>query len=69
MSRTCPEDANRQRCNCTYEPCHRKAYCCDCIAYHLKARQLPACAFPAAAEATFDRSFDHFARLVNEGKV
>jgi hypothetical protein len=32
-------------------------------------RQLPACAFPNSAEATFDRSFEHFARLVNSGKV
>jgi len=30
---------------------------------------LPACCFPDAAEKTFDRSFEHFARLVTAGKV
>jgi len=37
--------------------------------YHLKMKQLPACAFPKEAEATYDRSFEHFAKLVMEGKV
>jgi hypothetical protein len=32
-------------------------------------RQLPACAFPDDAEATYDRSFEHFAKLVNAGQV
>jgi hypothetical protein len=32
-------------------------------------RELPACAFPAEAEATFDRSFELFAELVQAGKV
>jgi hypothetical protein len=32
-------------------------------------RELPACAFPNDVEATFDRSFEHFAKLVNAGKV
>jgi hypothetical protein len=32
-------------------------------------RELPACAFPNDAEATYDRSFEHFARLVDAGKV
>jgi hypothetical protein len=39
------------------------------MAYHLKSRELPACAFPADAERTYDRTFEHFARLVREGKV
>ena len=49
--------------------CSRKGVCCDCIAYHLKSRELPACAFPADAERTYDRTFEHFARLVEQGKV
>lgn len=65
----CKKDQNLETCNCTYEPCARKGVCCDCIAYHLKSRQLPACAFPAGAERTYDRSFEHFARLVQDGKV
>jgi len=65
----CNEKKNRARCNCTYEPCPRKGICCDCIAYHLNHHELPACAFPKAAERTYDRSFGHFARLVSAGKV
>ena len=65
----CKEDTNLQSCNCTYEPCPRKGICCDCISSHLKSRELPACCFPAEAEATFDRSFEHFARLVGDRKL
>ena len=65
----CKQDENMGRCNCTYEPCARKGICCDCIAYHLRSRELPACCFPDDAERTFDRSFEHFARLVGQGKV
>jgi len=32
-------------------------------------RQLPACCFPDDAERTFDRSFEHFARLVEAKRV
>ena len=65
----CKKDENLQSCNCTYEPCSRKGVCCDCIAYHLKSRQLPACCFSASAEKTYDRSFEHFAKLVSQGKI
>lgn len=65
----CNKDKNLDRCNCSYEVCARKGMCCECVAYHLKSRQLPACAFPAQAEKTYDRSFEHFARLVSAGKV
>jgi Domain of unknown function (DUF6485) len=65
----CKQDANLARCNCSWPSCARKGICCDCIAYHLKSRELPACAFPAQAERTYDRSFEHFARLVREGRV
>jgi hypothetical protein len=65
----CNQAQNRQRCNCTYEPCPRKGNCCECLDHHARSRQLPACVFPADAEKTFDRSFEHFARLVREGRV
>ena len=65
----CKKEKNLEICNCTYDPCPRKGICCDCLSYHLKSRQLPACVFPDDAEKTWDRSFTHFARLVNEGKV
>jgi len=64
----CKKEANGEKCNCTYSGCPRHGVCCDCLSYHLAKRQLPACCFPADAERTYDRSFAHFARLVNEGK-
>jgi hypothetical protein len=60
----CNISANKARCNCTYEPCSRKGKCCECIAYHLASDELPACAFPAEVERTYDRSFTRFARVV-----
>lgn len=65
----CKKEKNIEQCACTYDSCSRKGVCCDCIRYHLKSRQLPGCCFPKAAEATFDRSFEHFARLVQEKKI
>ncbi|HOE19728.1 MAG TPA: DUF6485 family protein [Spirochaetota bacterium] len=65
----CKKDRNLKVCTCTYEPCSRKGLCCDCISYHLKSRELPACAFPKEAEKTYDRSFEHFVKLVTAGKI
>lgn len=65
----CNQEKNRGRCNCSYEPCSRKGICCECIQYHTRMRQLPACVFPDDAERTYDRSYEHFARLVTEGRV
>ncbi|MEE8450444.1 MAG: DUF6485 family protein [Thermoguttaceae bacterium] len=65
----CKKEKNLEICGCTYDGCPRKGICCDCIAYHLKSRQLPGCCFSADAERVYDRSFDHFARLVTEGKM
>ena len=65
----CNQEKNLKKCNCTYDSCSKKGICCECISYHLKMRQLPGCSFPAAAEASFDRSFDHFSRLVRSGEV
>lgn len=65
----CKQEENLSSCNCTYDPCSRKGTCCDCVSYHLRLRELPACVFPDDAERTFDRSFEYFARLVNQKKV
>ncbi len=65
----CKKDENLNACNCSYEPCARKGICCECISYHLKSRQLPACCFSKDAEITYDRSFEHFARLVQKNKI
>ncbi len=52
--------SNLSLCNCTYEPCSRKGKCCECLAYHRRAGELPACYFPPEVEATFDRSIGRF---------
>ncbi|NSW85430.1 MAG: cytosolic protein [Syntrophobacteraceae bacterium] len=65
----CRKDKNLDHCNCSYSGCSRQGICCECLHYHLKSRQLPACCFPEEAERTYDRSFEHFARLVTGKKV
>jgi len=65
----CKKDKNKARCACTYDPCSRKGICCDCLTYHLGNRELPGCCFPPDAEATYDRSFEHFARLVTARRI
>jgi len=60
----CKQTQNSTICNCSYEPCPRKGICCDCLQYHLSSKELPACCFPRDAERTYDRSFEHFARLL-----
>ncbi|HPM02173.1 MAG: hypothetical protein KA886_04110 [Candidatus Cloacimonetes bacterium] len=59
---------NNQLCNCTY-PCSKNAKCCECIAYHRKNKELPACYFPKEAEKTYNRSIDYYIKLIKEGKV
>ena len=65
----CKKEQNLRHCNCSYSPCSRKGICRECISYHLNMRELPGCAFPKDTEATYDRSFEHFARLVNSGQI
>jgi len=65
----CKKSQNQKGCNCTYSPCSRKGVCCECLQYHLRSRELPACFFPKDVERTYDRSFERFAELVREGKV
>jgi len=65
----CKKEQNMKGCACSYDPCTRKGLCCECISYHLKNRQLPGCCFPEGPEKTYDRSFEHFARLVTAGTI
>jgi hypothetical protein len=65
----CKKEANLSKCNCSYELCERKGLCCECISYLIRSRALPACCFLDSSERTFDRSFEHFARLVTSGQV
>lgn len=56
----CNKEKNLTHCNCTYTPCSRKGHCCDCLHYHRTRGELPACFFSAAAEKTYDRSWQRF---------
>lgn len=56
----CPnKDKNMKHCNCTYS-CSKKGMCCECLHYHRKMGQLPACFFNESDEATYDRSVERF---------
>lgn len=56
----CRINQNMENCNCTYEPCSRKGKCCECLVYHKKSDELPACFFPDNIEKTYDRSIEKF---------
>ncbi len=62
----CKEKQNIKMCNCTYEPCPRKGICCECIHYHRKQGQLPACYFSDEVEKTYNRSIENF--MEKDGK-
>ena len=55
--------ANLKQCTCTYPGCERKGNCCECLAYHRRMKELPACLFSQAGEATYDRSLENFMRM------
>lgn len=60
----CPnQKQNLANCNCSYDSCARKGFCCECLLYHRKNNQLPACFFPPDVEKTYDRSIDNFLRM------
>jgi hypothetical protein len=54
------KQTNLKKCNCSYEPCSRKGICCECIEYHLRAGELPACVFTKDEERTYNRSVSYF---------
>ena len=63
MKENCPNlKANLDVCNCSYEPCERKGLCCQCLHYHRKNGELPACYFSDAVERSYDRSIANFVR-------
>jgi hypothetical protein len=64
----CQIEENLKRCPCTYPGCVRKGKCCDCLAYHLSRRELPACCFSADIERTYDRSFKKWIETKNQRK-
>ena len=50
------------KCNCTYS-CSRHGKCCECLAYHTRNGEFPACFFSKEAEASYDRSLS---RLIKD---
>ncbi len=57
----CPNVKTKvESCACTYSTCSRKGLCCECLQYHLRMNELPACCFPPEVERTYDRSFEAF---------
>ncbi len=59
----CREKINLSQCNCSWEPCSRKGICCECLSYHWRNRELPACLFPDDVERTYDRSLRRFIQI------
>lgn len=59
----CIMEMNKKYCNCTYEPCSKKYRCCECLHYHRKMGELPACFFNKEFEKTYDRSIENFIRM------
>jgi hypothetical protein len=55
----CKKQSSLKNCNCTY-PCDKNGICCECIAYHRKRKELPACYFDEETEKTYDRSIKRF---------
>ena len=51
------EHNTAMKCTCTYS-CSRRGKCCECLAYHQRAGEFPACFFSKEAEARYDRSFE-----------
>lgn len=62
----CKQKSNKENCNCSYDPCPRKGICCECIKYHRRNDELPACLFPDDVERTYDRSIENFVRTYQE---
>jgi len=56
----CQKISNLKSCPCTYEGCKRQGFCCECLRYHQKRDELPACYFSIEAEKTYDRSIEKF---------
>jgi len=58
------ENNKSMTCPCTY-PCSKNGKCCECVAYHLRSGEFPACFFSAKAEKTYDRGLQ---ALINDRK-
>ncbi|MFZ5955595.1 MAG: DUF6485 family protein [Nanoarchaeota archaeon] len=59
----CKKQQNSKNCPCTYN-CEKKGMCCECVRYHRKRKEIPACFFSKDAEKTYDRSFEKFCESI-----
>lgn len=59
---------NMEMCNCSYSACDKTGICCECLHYHRKNGQLPACYFPDSEEKSYDRSIENFIRIYQKNK-
>ena len=59
----CNIEKNIKNCNCTY-PCSRKGKCCECISYHRRMSELPACYFSKDFEKTYNRTIDNYLKFI-----
>ena len=59
------ENNKAMQCPCTYS-CGKHGKCCECIAYHTRSDEFPACFFSKDAEKSYDRSFSRL--LKDRGK-
>jgi hypothetical protein len=55
------ENNKSMQCPCTYN-CNKREKCCECVAYHSRKGEFPACFFSKEAEKAYDRSFGALAK-------
>ncbi|HEB76072.1 MAG TPA: hypothetical protein ENJ04_06950 [Nitrospirae bacterium] len=60
----CIKATNLKNCNCSYGSCSRKGRCCECLLYHRRHGELPACFFHESYERSYDRSVENFISMV-----
>jgi hypothetical protein len=59
------ENNKSMKCPCTYS-CGKHGKCCECVAYHMRSGEFPACFFSKEVERSYDRSFS--ALMKDRGK-
>jgi len=59
----CPnQERNLKGCTCTYASCGKRGLCCECVAQHRAAGEIPGCFFTRSGERSYDRSVANFVR-------
>ncbi|MCE5249539.1 DUF6485 family protein [bacterium] len=64
--KSCSMESNKKTCPCTYSSCSRFGICCECVVYHRRMGELPACYFPRDVEKTYDRSIETFVKTYKD---